>query len=77
MKKSNADQVNGQLNFIQQGFTRKQCIHIKDRQCNMYWVKQTMFGCDNMYCYKTCCKSCSEFCGYRCNPSSEIKECEQ
>lgn len=67
-------QLEGQQNFLQQGFERTKCIFI-NLPCTHYWASRTKEECGDGFCMNKCCKKCKEkFCGYKCNASGYIKD---
>ena len=66
--------MEGQLNFLEQGFERGKCIFNDKYSCTHYWATRTMQECGDGYCDKKCCKSCKEICGYKCNAASNLKK---
>lgn len=66
-------QLEGQQNFLQQGFERTKCVFI-NLPCTHYWASRAKAECGDGFCMNQCCKNCKEECGYRCNASGYIKE---
>ena len=69
-------QVDGQIDFIADGFGRDRCKIDSKYPCTHYWAKWTKQMCGDGYCNKMCCFSCKDkkLCGYACNASRSIKK---